>query len=165
MREDRRQINFFQSFQAKWDLLVQQEGPSPMAESVISQTSTSSSSNGGSQQNDPRDNFSSSQQHRRFSRSSADDDDSDPCTSYPYLPLDESPESLLARRHSLPFTITFYDEDFVLVSSKDLFSSYLLSSKGQNILLIKFRLYMLHSFITIYTFVEVLQFPGFDALC
>ena len=68
MREDRRQINFFQSFQAKWDLLVQQEGPSPMAESVISQTSTSSSSNGGSQQNDPRDNFSSSQQHRRFSR-------------------------------------------------------------------------------------------------
>jgi hypothetical protein len=50
-------------------------------------------------------------------RSSADDDDSDPCTSYPYLPLDDSPESLLARRHSLPFTITFYDEDmFVLVN-------------------------------------------------
>ena len=86
-----------------------------MAESVMSQTSTSSSSNGGSQQNDARENF-SSQQNRRFSRSSAEDDDSDPCTSYPYLPLDDSPESLLARRHSLPFTITFYDEDmFVLV--------------------------------------------------
>jgi hypothetical protein len=67
-------------------LLVQQEGPSPMAESVMSQTSTSSSSNGGSSLHHERDNFPPA---RRFSRSSADDDDSDPCTSYPYLPLDD----------------------------------------------------------------------------
>jgi hypothetical protein len=64
--------------QARWDLLVQQEGPSPMAESVMSQTSTSSSSGGGSLHCDPpRDNFPPSP-NRRFSRSSADDDDSDP---------------------------------------------------------------------------------------
>ena len=89
-----------------------------MAESVLSQTSTSSSSGGGSLHLEPpggRENFPPSN-HRRFSRSSADDDDSDPCMSYPYLPLDESPDSLMSRRHSLPFTITYYDEDmFVLV--------------------------------------------------
>jgi hypothetical protein len=38
----------FSLIQARWDLLVQQEGPAGMAESVISQTSTSSSSGAGS---------------------------------------------------------------------------------------------------------------------
>ena len=35
-------------YQARWDLMVQQEGPVGMAESVISQNSTSSSSGAGS---------------------------------------------------------------------------------------------------------------------
>lgn len=104
--------------QARWDLIVQQECPASMAESIISQASTSSSSGkilkyeracwipidfidigGGSLHLDPPSGRDGVPPHfqRRFSRSSAEDDDSDPCTSYPYMPLDDTASALLSR--------------------------------------------------------------------
>lgn len=109
--------------QARWDLITQQEARlATMAESIVS---TSSSSGGGGSLNcESRRNSLDHlpQSHHHLSRSSAEED-SDPCTSYPYMPLDnadsvrtDSTTSTLSspRRHSLP---PFSDP--VLYSSQD----------------------------------------------
>lgn len=89
--------------QARWDLIVQQEtNRGSMADSTHS---TSSSSTSCSHPNDSRrESLDPPPSHLgRMSRSSADDEDSDPCTSYPYIPLDNDPEPT-NRRHSLPLS-------------------------------------------------------------
>ena len=104
------------SNQARWDLICQQEHL--MAESIVS---TSSSSGGGGssfQCESRRDSLEPPLQsnYRLSSRSSlgneetseGDCEDSEPCSPYPYMPLDSvemAPEALQAswqRRHSLP---------------------------------------------------------------
>ena len=135
-------LHHFISNQARWDLMVQQETRGGVM--MESAASTTSSSNGGSSESrresfDPASSLSapgfrdSSGQSgfrdrpHRFSRSSAEgDDDSDPCSSYPYLPLDQCQEDLahqpaaakpgalsamlseevagFTRRHSLPLS-------------------------------------------------------------
>jgi hypothetical protein len=78
-----------------------------MAESVVS-TSSSSGGGGSFQCESRRDSLEPPAPHNRFSRSSADgDEDSDPCSSYPYVPLDADEHTyggqcLSPRRHSLP---------------------------------------------------------------
>ena len=85
--------------QARWDVMCQNETSqdcSAMAASQVSQGSHSSSSGGAGsvagEESSRRDSIepNSGASHHRLSRSSADggDDDSDPCTSYPYMPLD-----------------------------------------------------------------------------
>ena len=102
-------LHHFISNQARWDLMVQQEARGAVM--VESAASTTSSSNGGSSESrresfDPASSISAPPGFRdghgggqsgfrgrphRFSRSSAegDGDDSDPCSSIPYLPLDQ----------------------------------------------------------------------------
>ena len=102
------------SNQARWDLICQQEHL--MAESIVS---TSSSSGGGGssfQCESRRDSLEPPlPNYRLSSRSSGNEEtsegdceDSEPCSPYPYMPLDSvemAPEALQAswqRRHSLP---------------------------------------------------------------
>ena len=102
-------LHHFISNQARWDLMVQQETRGGVM--MESAASTTSSSNGGSSESrresfDPASSISAPPGFRdghgggqsgfrgrphRFSRSSAegDGDDSDPCSSIPYLPLDQ----------------------------------------------------------------------------
>ena len=99
-------LHHFISNQARWDLMVQQETRGGVM--MESAASTTSSSNGGSSESrresfDPANSLSApgfrdgpgpsgfrGDRPHRFSRSSAEgDDDSDPCSSYPYLPLDQ----------------------------------------------------------------------------
>ncbi|TRY64257.1 hypothetical protein TCAL_07939 [Tigriopus californicus] len=89
--------------QARWDLIVQQE--TNRGSMMDSTHSTSSSSTSCSHPNDSRrESLDPPQSHlSRMSRSSADDEDSDPCTSYPYMPLDNDLENT-NRRHSLPLS-------------------------------------------------------------
>lgn len=96
------------SNQARWDLIHQQESRSTMAESVVSTSSSSGGGPGSFQCESRRDSLEPPHPNHRLSRSSAEgDEDSDPCSSYPYMPLD-GPEGgpqhlpVSPRRHSLP---------------------------------------------------------------
>ena len=83
-------LNNLTSNQARWDLITQQEARSAtMAESVVS-TSSSSGGGGSFHCESRRDSLDPPPPNHRLSRSSAEDgdEDSDPCTSYPYMPLD-----------------------------------------------------------------------------
>ena len=99
-------------FQARWDLALQQESRGfVMAQSSASTTSSSNGGSSGSRREsfDPASSLSAAppggaggfrdtgfrERQHRSSRSSADGDgdDSDPCASYPYLPLDQCPEN------------------------------------------------------------------------
>eukprot|EP00095_Tigriopus_kingsejongensis_P005713 maker-scaffold459_size165548-snap-gene-0.23 protein:Tk05713 transcript:maker-scaffold459_size165548-snap-gene-0.23-mRNA-1 annotation:"camp-specific -cyclic" len=88
--------------QARWDLIMQQEAN--RGAMLDSTHSTSSSSTSCSHPVDSRrESLEPPPSHHRLSRSSADDEDSDPCISYPYMPLDH--EFLqFPRRHSLPIS-------------------------------------------------------------
>lgn len=122
-------INILHTNLARWELIIKEEdarGLAAMAESVASHASSSSSSSGGgagiaasgqganaSDNNSRRESLEPGSHHggHRHSRSS-NDDDSDPCLSYPYMPLDSalllattSPAST-NRRYSLPVLVT-----------------------------------------------------------
>ena len=100
-------MNILNTNLARWELICSQENRPVMAESVVSQASSSSSSGGGSIMGESRrESLDPPPSHHRLSRSSAEgDDDSDPCTSYPYMPL----EALtFSRRHSLPMADSLF---------------------------------------------------------
>ena len=126
-------IHNLTSNQARWDLIVQQEtrSSSIMMESSTSSSSTGTASNSSGGTDSRRESLEPPHHahcHHNASRSSIEgDDDSDPCSSYPYLPLDATAAAiasaassvsagLFIRRHSLPLSST---RGFSRTSSED----------------------------------------------
>ena len=115
------------SNQARWDLIVQQEARNSSI-MIDSTTSSSSSTGPGSVAGDfrrvsldPSSSYLRPRQHHRHCTSSCSmdpEDESDPCSSYPYLPLDVdsklvdlncAPAETFNRRHSLPISGRHFD--------------------------------------------------------